>query len=84
VKHRASPRFWHCYRQLPEEIQQLADRCYETLRQDPYHRSLRFKKVGRFWSVRVGLHYRALAVEQEADVAWFWIDTHAEYDRLIG
>jgi hypothetical protein len=69
---------------LPEEIQQLADRCYETLRQDSYHPFLHFKKVGRFWSVRVGLHYRALAVEREADVVWFWIGTHADYDKLIG
>jgi hypothetical protein len=41
------------------DIQRLADRCYELLRQDPHHSSLHFKKVGRFWSVRVGLHYRA-------------------------
>jgi hypothetical protein len=70
--------------QLPEEIQQLADRCYERLRQDSYHPSLHVKKIGRFWSVRVGLHYRALAVEHEADVIWFWIGTHADYDKLIG
>ena len=84
MKHIATPRFWQGYRQLPEEIRQLADRCYEMLRQDPYHPSLHFKKVGRFWSVRVGLHYRALAIEQGADVVWFWIGTHAEYDKLIG
>jgi hypothetical protein len=83
VKHFATPRFWQCYRRLPEEIQQLADRCYETLRHDAYHPSLHFKKVGRFWSVRVGLHYRALAIEQGGDVVWFWIGTHAEYDKLI-
>jgi hypothetical protein len=84
VRHRATPRFWQSYRQLPEEIQHLADRCYEMLRQDPYYPSLHFKKVGRFWTVRVGLHYRALAVEHEADMVWFWIGTHADYDKLIG
>jgi hypothetical protein len=31
----------------------------------------------------VGLHYRALAVEDGADLIWFWIGTHAEYDRLL-
>jgi hypothetical protein len=30
----------------------------------------------------VGLHHRALAVEHEAEVVWFWIGSHAEYDRL--
>jgi hypothetical protein len=39
--------------------------------------------VGDFWSVRVRLHYRALAVEDGADVLWVWIGSHAEYDRLI-
>jgi hypothetical protein len=42
------------------------------------------KKVGRFWSVRVGLHHRALAVEDGGDLVWFWIGTPAEYDRLLG
>jgi hypothetical protein len=63
-------------------IQRLADRCYELLRQDPQHPSLQFKKVGRFWSVRVGLHYRALAVEHETRLVW--IGSHADYDRLLG
>ena len=83
MRHRATPRFWRCYRALPEEVQRLADRCYEQLRADPHHPSLRFKKVGRLWSVRVGLHYRALAVEDAGELAWFWIGTHAEYDQLL-
>ena len=84
MRHQATPRFWSCYRQLPEDVQRLADRCYELLRQDPQRPSLRFRKIGRFWSVRVGLHYRALAVEHESDLVWFWIGSHAEYDQLVG
>lgn len=84
MKHRANPRFWRCYRQLPKPIQRLADESYELLRVDPQHPSLHFKKMGRYWSVRVGLHYRALAVRHESDVVWFWIGPHAEYDRLTG
>jgi hypothetical protein len=47
---------------------------------------LQFKSVGagRFRSVRVGLHYRALGIPVEEGVQWFWIGSHAEYDRLIG
>lgn len=48
------------------------------------HPSLHFKKVGMFWSSRVGLHYRALAIEAEQDLVWFWIGSHAEYDKLVG
>lgn len=80
MNHRATPRFWACYRALPAEVQHLADRCYELLQGDPRHPSLHLKKVGRFWSVRIGLHYRALAVEDSGDL----IGTHAEYDQLVG
>jgi hypothetical protein len=84
VRHRASPCFWCCYHQLSEDVQRLANRCYVLLRQNPRHPSLHFKKVGRFWSVRVGLHYRAIAVEQGTDLVWFWIGLHDEYNRLVG
>ena len=83
MRHRATRRFWQGYRGLPEEIQRLADRSYELLRQDPQHPSLHCRRIGRFWSARVGLHYRALAVEEGQDLVWFWIGSHAEYDRLI-
>lgn len=83
MKHRATPDFWYYYRQLPTEIRELADRCYQILEQDPRYPSLHLKKVGKFWSVRVGLHYRAVAVEQGNDLVWFWIGSHAEYDRLL-
>ena len=83
MNHLATPNFWSCYRRLPEEVRQLADRCYELLRGDPGHPSVHFKKLGCFRSVRVGLRYRALAVEQDADLVWFWIGSHADYDKLI-
>jgi len=44
---------------------------------------LQLKKVGRFWSVRVGSRYRALAVEVDAGLLWFWIGSHADYDVII-
>jgi len=84
VKHRAHARFWRCYRELPSEIQALADRSYALLRSNPSHPSLHFKKVGRFWSSRAGLHYRAVALEAEQDLVWFWIGSHADYDKLLG
>jgi hypothetical protein len=39
--------------------------------------------VGSYWSVRVGLHYRALAIESGDDMVWFWIGSHADYDALL-
>ncbi|XUM24216.1 hypothetical protein ACRAVF_13980 [Bradyrhizobium oligotrophicum S58] len=63
MKHYASPRFWTAYELLPEAVRRLADHNFELLKRDPRHPSLQFKKVGRFWSARVGLRYRALATE---------------------
>lgn len=83
MKHRASVKFWFHYRRLPDEVRESADRCFEFLRADPHHPSLHLKRIGRFHSVRVGLHYRALAVEDGPDWVWFWIGPHSEYDVLL-
>lgn len=83
MKHYASSSFWSAYGALPTEVRELADRRYTLLKHNRQHPSLRLKKIGRFWSVRVGLHYRALAVEVEDGLLWFWIGSHADYDRLI-
>jgi hypothetical protein len=72
MRHFASPKFWEAYQRLPEQVRELADKNYALLKQNPQHPSLQFKKIGRFWSVRVGLRYRALAVECEGDLVWFW------------
>jgi hypothetical protein len=84
LKHFAIPDFWACYRALPEAIRRLANKSFVLLKSDPRHPSLHLKKVGRYRSVRVGLRHRALAVEARDGLVWFWIGTHAEYDRLVG
>ena len=82
MKHFASPDFWAAYRKLPDAVRALADKNFALLKSEPRHPSLHFKKVGKLWSARVGLHYRALATETDGDLVWFWIGSHAEYDRL--
>jgi hypothetical protein len=77
------PRFLGAYEKLPARVRELADKNYGLLKHDPQHPSLRFKKIGKFWSVRVGLRYRALAVESGDDLVWFWIGSHADYDALV-
>jgi hypothetical protein len=84
MRHFASRRFWAAYRKLPESVRAVADKNYGLLKENPQHPSLQFKKMGRFWSVRVGLRYRALAVESGDNLVWFWIGSHADYDALIG
>ena len=84
MKHFASSRFWSCYERLPENVRKLADKNFDLLKTNPQHPSLHFKKVREYRSVRVGLTHRALAVEVENGLVWFWIGSHAEYDDLIG
>jgi hypothetical protein len=83
LKHYAISDFWQRYSNLPADVQREADKAYALLRENPRHPSLRFKKIGQYWSVRVGSHYRALAVEVDDGLVWFWIGSHAEYDRLL-
>jgi len=83
LKHYASPDFWALFNKLPQQIQVLARDNYELLKANPRHPSLHFKKAGNYWSVRVGLGYRALGKEVEGGVLWGWIGSHAEYTRLL-
>lgn len=87
MRHRASPKFWALYRELPEDVQRLADSKYELLKANPRHPSLHSKRIEELWSVRVGNHYRALGIDDnEADtdgIYWIWIGTHAEYDNIL-
>jgi hypothetical protein len=83
VKHFASPQFWRLYRQLSPEVRDLADKNFQLLKADSKHPSLHFKKIGRLWSVRVGAHYRALGLDKAEGVVWFWIGSHADYDKLL-
>jgi hypothetical protein len=68
---------------LPEPIQELARKNFDLLKNDEHHPSLHFKKVGKFYSVRIGLSYRALAVKNPEGLSWFWIGNHSDYDKLI-
>ena len=53
------------------------------MKSNPGHPSLHLKKVGAFWSVRIGLDHRALAVKDGDAFVWVWIGTHDEYERMI-
>jgi hypothetical protein len=84
LKHHASSRFWALYDALPEEVRALADKNYLLLKSNPKHPSLHFKRLGDVWSVRVGVHYRAVGTEVDGGVVWVWIGTHDEYDKIVG
>ena len=83
MNHYTRKSFWDAYALLPVEIQTLADKNYALLKENPKHPSLHFKQIGQLWSVRIGIGYRALGLDSEVGVVWFWIGTHTEYDSLL-
>ena len=83
MKHFTTPDFWDCYKKLPLHIQEIADKNFALLKNDSQHPSLHFKKIGEFYSVRIGLKYRALGIKIEEGILWFWIGNHDDYEKLI-
>ncbi|MBA3725439.1 MAG: hypothetical protein H0W86_03065 [Armatimonadetes bacterium] len=74
------------WRNLPDEVQARARSAYQLWRSNPNHPSLRFSKLRphEAYSVRIGLHYRAVCVEVDTGVfLWEWIGSHSDYDKLV-
>ena len=83
---RTTGRFRKTFRKLPPNVQRQARAAYRLWMRDPSHPSLQFKRVHArepIYSVRVGLGWRAVGVRNEDTVVWFWIGSHAEYDKLL-
>lgn len=86
MRSRTTERFRKAFAGLPPDIQRRARVAYAHFVRDPAHPSLRFKQIHPtrpVFSARVGLGYRALGVRHAGDIIWFWIGSHAEYDRMI-
>jgi len=81
--HKATGRYWRCYRQLPERCRRPLTRPSHSCVRIPTP-SLHFKPIGKSWSVRVGVAYRAIAVPDGEDYIWVWIGLHDEYDAWFG
>jgi mRNA-degrading endonuclease RelE of RelBE toxin-antitoxin system len=88
MKSRLDPDFRKLFAGLPKQVQRRAKAAYRLFKDNPRHNSLQFKLIDsndNLYSIRIGLKYRALGIMDEDDeIVWFWIGTHAEYDKLIG
>ncbi len=86
MKSRTTLQFRKALERLPEQVQEQARGAYRQFIQDPSHPSLRFKKVHPelpVYSARISKSYRAVGQLDGDTVVWFWVGSHAEYDRLI-
>lgn len=71
---------------LPVDIRERADEAYALFSVNPQHPSLRFKKVHAtlpVFSARVTRDYRSVGVVEGEVIVWFWIGSHADYERLL-
>ncbi len=83
MKHKATKRFWSLYSNLNPKVQHLSDKAFELLKENSSHPSLQFKKVGKLYSVRIGLSYRALAMKDSNNFIWIWLGNHEEYRKML-
>jgi hypothetical protein len=85
IESRVTRSFRTAFDSLPDEIQDRARRAYHLFRDHPEHPSLRFKKVAQLENVyqSASVWARALGVLEGSTVIWFWIGSHADYDRMI-
>lgn len=86
MKSRTTSQFRKAFAELPKQVQEQTREAYRQFKQDPGHPSLRFKKVHPalpIYSARISKSYRAVGQLEVDTVIWFWVGSHAEYDRLI-
>ena len=83
---RTSSQFRADLERLPADVRRQARSAYALFRADPHHPSLHFKKLpphDDIWSVRISASYRALGRWRGEVIVWFFIGSHADYERLL-
>lgn len=84
MKSRTTSQFRDMFRELPAEIQEEGRKAYKLFRENPRHPSLQFKKIaGRLYSARITLGYRVAGTLEGDEIVWFWVGSHANFDKLI-
>jgi hypothetical protein len=79
-------KFRKAFAELPADVQKQARQAYRLFIENAHHPSLRFKSIHParpIYSVRIGIDYRAIGIRDGNDIVWYWIGSHAEYDKLI-
>lgn len=71
---RTTEAFREAFAALPSDVQRLARKSYRLWKANPRHPGLQFKRVHTaepIYSVRIGLHYRALGLREGGMMLWF-------------
>jgi mRNA-degrading endonuclease RelE of RelBE toxin-antitoxin system len=86
VTSRTSADFRRDLAQLPPAIRRQVRDAYRLFAQNPRHPGLKFKKLPPhedIWSVRINNDYRAIGRNRGDIMLWFFVGTHADYEKLI-
>ena len=86
MKSKVTREFRKRFERLPPDIQKQARAAYRLWKVDPYYPGLQFKRIDSqepVYSVRIGLHYRAVGTKIGDTILWNFIGSHAEYDQLF-
>jgi hypothetical protein len=86
MKSRTTRQFREQFAALPASVQDQARQAYHLFLRDPSHPGIRFKRLkisATLYSARVGLGYRAVATCDGDEIVWFWIGSHADYDKFL-
>jgi len=86
MKSRRTKQFRALFDALPQAAKRQANEAYRLFKQNPSHPGLRFKPIDpsdpTVYSARVGRSYRVVGVRSGDTILWYWIGTHADYDKL--
>lgn len=85
ISHRTE-KFWKLYSALPVDIRKQAKIAYIQLTNYSYHPRLQFKRVHfskPVYSLRINIDYRAVGIVDDAEILWFWIGSHREYEKIL-
>jgi Txe/YoeB family toxin of Txe-Axe toxin-antitoxin module len=87
VNSKTTRRFWKLLENLPPDVQAQARAAFLLFQQNPFHASLNFKHLTDFsepiYSARINAQYRALGKLERGEITWFWVGSHADYDKMI-
>lgn len=86
MKSHTTARFRQALQNLLPAVRERTKMAYRLFQQNPFHPSLRFKRVHPtkpIYSLRITRDYRALGVKEGDTIVWFWIGAHEDYERLL-
>lgn len=94
TKNKTTRRFRDLYQRLPAQIQKLVRLTAVAFDQDPTrctfrHHALNDTNNGNHlpgsFSVSITMGYRAIYTHDATGTRiWYWVGSHADYDRLVG